>query len=157
MHYSLLAVCTQREGDCGNFPESQCRTSFVSSLLPSPLVSQRTCIIKCSSCAIKKPLMCADSKKQAWKHFLVWLGQHKSALTVLHVEYKLGITSEEYRNISSHLLLLLLRCIQTHWKCDVDHPSFSTFCYLWCLESKDESLVIPQRWDVLLPLKSVYF
>ncbi len=152
MHYSLLAVCTQREGDCGNFTESQCRASFVSSLLPFPLVSLRTCIIKCSSCAIKKPLVCADSKKQAWKHFSVWLGRRKSALTVLHVEYKLGITSEEYRNISSHLALPLLCCAQTRGP-----PYFSTFCYLWCLESKDESLVIPQRWAVLLPLKSVYF
>lgn len=136
MHYSLLAVCTQREGDCGNFPESQCRTSFVSSFV------RCTCIIKRSSCAIIKPLMCADSKRQAWKHFLVWLGQYESALTVPHSEYKLDIPSEEYRIISCHLLLPLHT---NRFKMWLEPPYFSTSCYLWCLKSKDEVLVIPRH------------
>lgn len=144
---SLLAFCTQR--DCGNSPESQCTTSFVSSLLPSSLVSLRTCIIKCSFCAIKKPLLCADSERQAWKHFLVRLGQCRSALNVLHMEFKQGILSKKYRMTSSHFLLPLICCTQ----------AFIFFYLLLFMVPQKQRWIagFPLRWDALLPLKSGYF
>lgn len=132
MHYSLLAVCAQREGDCGNFPESQCWTSFVSSLLPSSLISQHTCIIKCSSFAIKKPLMCADSKKQSLKPFLVWLGQCKSALTVLRIEYILGINSTRLQNYFIPFTAACNMLCPNIFEMRHEPPYFSAFCWMDC-------------------------
>lgn len=101
---SCLAACTHRGGDCGNFPESQSCTSFVSSLLPSRLFTPHTCIIKSSSCAIKRPLVCADSKKQAWKR-----ESDEDSAKVLLLSHTLNIGKSLVKN--KELLDLICCCL----------------------------------------------
>lgn len=137
MHYSLLAVSTQRQGDCGNFPESEWRTSFclVTLSLLSCLMLCTACTVRCSSCAIIRPLK--------WANELTWTRVFSQTRTA----WKSPLCPTQWTWTRFHRF-------KTWWE-----PAyfFLPFCHPWCLENKEESQVIPRRSNVPLPLQSVYF